>query len=90
MNIVSGRINDPQAILIRGVEEISGPGKVGKVFEINKNLNDLNIINNNFIWLEDDGFLSNNINYLPRVGIDYANEKDINRLARLKLIEFPK
>ncbi len=36
LNIVTGIENEPTAVLIRGVENISGPGRVGKVLQLNK------------------------------------------------------
>ncbi|MEZ4999890.1 MAG: DNA-3-methyladenine glycosylase [Bacteroidales bacterium] len=34
LNIVTGRENDPQAVLIRGVSGISGPGRVARNLEL--------------------------------------------------------
>ena len=36
LNIVTGKENEPAAVLIRGVESISGPGRVGKKLQLDK------------------------------------------------------
>lgn len=78
-NIVTGKKNQPQAVLIRGVEGFNGPGKLTKHLEINKTLNEYDICNSSEIWIEDDG---KSYEYIQtkRVGIDYATEpyKSIN------------
>ena len=40
LNLVTGPEDDPQAVLIRGVEGASGPGRVTKYLSIDKSLND--------------------------------------------------
>jgi DNA-3-methyladenine glycosylase len=72
-NIVTGNKDEPQAVLIRGIEDYNGPGKLTKVMQMDKTLNGVNLATSDKIWLEDD-------NYQPvyktakRVGIDYATE----------------
>src|SRR6056297_4118175 len=36
LNIVTGEENDSSAVLIRGLEDISGPGRVGKALHLDK------------------------------------------------------
>ena len=74
-NIVCGGLNNPQAVLIRGIINHNGPGKVTKFFNIDKSFNATSIINNPNIYLADDG---NKYKYYstPRIGIDYALYKD--------------
>lgn len=74
MNIVSGGIDNPQAVLLRSAEIYNGPGKLTKHLAINKSLNDVSIISNPEIWLEDDGY-SPGLTTAPRVGIDYATDE---------------
>lgn len=78
-NIVTGKINEPQAVLIRGIEGFNGPGKLTKHLEITKTLNEYYICNSNEIWIEDDGKPYEYIQ-TKRIGIDYATEpyKSIN------------
>ena len=88
LNVVSGKRNFPEAVLIRGVEGFEGPGKLTKQLQINKSLNGENLAESNQLWIEDDGrrpvFLA-----AKRIGIDYASAKDKNRLWRFTAEEKP-
>lgn len=72
-NIVTGDEEQPQAVLIRGVEGYNGPAKLTKALEINKSLNDIDISNSDKLWIEDDGYISE-YTTSKRIGIDYASE----------------
>ncbi|MDR0850615.1 MAG: DNA-3-methyladenine glycosylase [Christensenellaceae bacterium] len=87
LNIISGSENDPQGVLIRGVEGSAGPGRVGRLFEICRSLSGKDIIDNDEIWLEDDGFCpeASQIICSKRIGIEYASDIDKKRLARFCL-----
>lgn len=80
MNIVTGD-SIPQAVLIRGVDNTFGPGKVTKLLKIDKSFNKMSLINSNLIWLEDDNYHPNYIS-TKRIGIDYADEYYKNVLWR--------
>jgi DNA-3-methyladenine glycosylase len=73
MNIVAGEKNIPQAVLIRGLDDIRGPGKVTKTLGIVKSFNYENLSTSKRIYLLDDG-LQPTYSCAPRVGIDYAGE----------------
>lgn len=81
LNIVCSSVNNPQAILIRGIENYNGPGKLTKILEINKNFNKKNIFNNTLLSIEDINYIPKIVT-LPRVGIDYAGEIWKNKLWR--------
>jgi DNA-3-methyladenine glycosylase len=72
-NVVTGKENEPQAVLIRGVEGFAGPGKLTKAMEIDKSINKVNLTTSKDIWIEDDGFKAN-YETSKRIGIDYATE----------------
>ncbi len=72
-NIVSGRLNVPQAILIRGIEGFNGPGKLTRYLEIDGSFYGENLCSSPRIWLENEG-LNPEYFCLPRIGIDYAGE----------------
>ncbi len=80
-NVVTGEEGFPQAVLVRGVEGFSGPGRLTKALNIDRTLNGEDLITSNNIWLEDCG---NVVNYKTdkRVGIDYASEEYKNKLWR--------
>ena len=73
LNFVTGRENEPQAALIRGLEGLYGPGRLTRRLQIDKSFYDEDVVVSMRIWVEDDG-------YRPpyqtgaRIGIDYAGE----------------
>lgn len=73
LNIVTGKKDDPQAVLIRGVEEYPGPGRLTKSLGINKSFNGEDLTISNRIWFEDSGVI-HVVKSSPRIGIDYAGE----------------
>jgi DNA-3-methyladenine glycosylase len=86
LNIVTGKSGHPQAVLIRGLEGLEGPGKVTKYLGINKSYYGENLAVSNRIWIEDN---KENAGYvtLKRIGIDYAGEYWKNKLWRYALIK---
>ena len=82
LNLVTGPEDDPQAVLIRGVEGASGPGRVTKYLGIDGSLNDTRL--GDALALEDDGFRPA-LERAPRVGIGYASAEDQARLWRFCL-----
>ncbi|MCL2379038.1 MAG: DNA-3-methyladenine glycosylase [Defluviitaleaceae bacterium] len=80
LNVVAAGAGEPEAVLIRGVEGISGPGRVTKALGIGLDLNRLDYTTSDILWLEDGASLP----YIstPRIGIDSANEEDRGRLWR--------
>ena len=81
LNVVSGDEGEPEAVLIRGVEGYPGPGKLTKAMRIGRELNRVNLITSDLLWLEDDG-VKPQYKATPRIGIDYADERDRLRLWR--------
>lgn len=79
-NVVTGVKNHPEAVLIRGVEGYNGPGKLTKAMKIDIALNKADLITSDKIWLEDGQALP--YTSAKRIGIDYAEEKDRERLWR--------
>ena len=78
LNIVTGRENDASAILIRGIDNISGPGRVGKALQLNKTFYGENISTSNRIWIEDSDVVTK-FSTSPRIGINYAGEPWISK-----------
>ncbi len=81
LNIVTGKVDDPQAVLIRACEDYQGPGKLTKKLKINKDFNGKSITECEDFYIEDDGFVCEVVTD-KRVGIGYASEEDQNRLWR--------
>ena len=80
-NIITGAENDPQGVLIRGVEGHMGPGKFTKFCGIDRSHNRIDMRFSDILWLENDGFMPELV-MSPRVGIDYASKADRERLWR--------
>ena len=78
LNIVTGKENDASAVLIRGVENISGPGRVGKALELDKSFNGENLFTSERIWIENAEIIEYYITS-PRIGIIYAGEPWISK-----------
>lgn len=74
INIVCGEKDFPQAVLIRGVEGVNGPGRVSKALNVGLSFNNHNLVDSDVFWLEDDGYLPSEIITSPRIGINYATE----------------
>ena len=77
LNFFTRKKNFPSAVLIRGVEKISGPGRLTKALGITKKEN--NILahpKKGTLWFEDRGekILKKNIRRTARIGISYAKE----------------
>jgi len=78
LNIVTGKENDAAAVLIRGVEGISGPGRVGKKLHLDKSFYGENMFNSERFWIENAETVENYIT-TPRIGINYAGEPWISK-----------
>lgn len=86
LNVVSGEKDFPEAVLIRGVEGAQGPGRVTKLLRIDREQNGVSFTDSDEIWIEDDGF-SSSYHTDKRVGIDYADKEDREKLWRFILDE---
>ena len=73
LNIVTGKIDEPSAVLVRGVENISGPGRVGNALQLDKSFYAENLLTSKRIWIENTN-QAVKYNTTPRIGIDYAGE----------------
>ena len=74
LNITTGSLNNPQAILIRGTQQIDGPGRIGRALNLDKSFYGENLSTSNRLWLQRSLKPLGKIITSPRVGIDYAGE----------------
>lgn len=74
LNLVTGPADYPAAVLIRGVEGISGPGRLTRRLAIDRRLNGADAIRVSGLWIEDDGLKPPRgaLRTGPRIGVDYA------------------
>jgi DNA-3-methyladenine glycosylase len=81
-NLVTGPIGYPAAVLIRGCECVSGPGRVSKKFGITGQMNGLSLGMDSGVWLEDAEMNPVEIFTGPRIGVDYAGPVWANKPYR--------
>ena len=82
LNVVTGKKDYPEAVLIRGIEEHIGPGRVTKFLQIDRTLNREPLTTSTRLWIEDDGTPPSRFKATPRIGIAYATKRDQNRKWR--------
>jgi len=87
LNLVTGPVDYPAAILIRGLDEVSGPGRLTKRLGINRRFNTQRASEKTGLWLEDRGIRlgDSDIEATPRIGVDYAGDDWANRPYRFIL-----
>lgn len=75
-NIITGPVDYPAAVLIRGAGEVRGPGRVTKALRVDQAQHEAPALPSSGFWLEssgqrlpDDAFVAT-----PRIGIGYAGE----------------
>lgn len=81
LNIVTGEVDQPQAVLIRACDNANGPGKLTKRLHIDRSYNKRLLSECGDVWIEYDG-LCCRLSTAPRVGIGYASEEDQAKLWR--------
>ncbi|MGQ1785230.1 MULTISPECIES: DNA-3-methyladenine glycosylase [unclassified Saccharicrinis] len=75
LNFVSGKADHPQAVLIRSIENVTGPGRVGKVLRLDKSFYGEDLMKSDRIWVEKEPDVQSVvIRVSKRIGIDYAGE----------------
>ena len=82
LNVVTGKKDYPEAVLIRGIEDHIGPGRVTKFLQIDRTLNREPFATSTRLWIEDDGIPPPRFKATPRIGIAYATKRDQNRRWR--------
>jgi DNA-3-methyladenine glycosylase len=73
LNVVTGQENNPQAVLIRGLEKYPGPGKLTKSLGIDRSFYGEDLVISERIWFEENEIIPL-IKTGYRIGIDYAGE----------------
>jgi DNA-3-methyladenine glycosylase len=73
LNIVTGEKENPQAVLIRGIEGLKGPGKLTRELMLDKSFYGEDICSSSRIWIENSALVAD-YHATPRIGIDYAGE----------------
>lgn len=85
LNVVTGPADHPEAVLVRGVEGASGPGRVTKAMQVTRALNREDLVRSERLWIETDG-VAPRFKASARVGIGYASKRDQARKWRFTAI----
>ena len=81
LNIVTGEVDAPEAVLIRACVEAPGPGRLTKALGITGQQNRSSVVTAEDFWIGDDGFVCE-VATDKRVGIGYASQEDQDRQWR--------
>lgn len=73
LNVVTGQENDPQAVLIRGIKECNGPGRVARKLGIDSSFYGEDLVISKRIWIEDNSRVAT-YQTGTRIGVDYSGE----------------
>lgn len=84
LNFVTSLKDNPQAVLIRGIEGFSGPGRLGRELQLDKTFYGENLETSERLWIEDAPLVSQ-YNTSHRIGVDYAGEIWANKPWRFYL-----
>lgn len=85
LNFVTGGEGDASAVLIRGLEETYGPGRVGKTLQLDKSFYGECLETSKKLWVEESG-ITVPYRKVPRIGIHYAGEPWISKPWRFVAI----
>ena len=74
LNLVTGPKEYPAAILIRGVQDLNGPGRLTKAMGITRAFNGTPAGELSGLWIEDRGVVvpRGAVKATPRIGVDFA------------------
>lgn len=84
LNVVTGPVGHPEAVLVRGVEGAVGPGRLTKALRVTCALNRENLVESERLWIESDG-APPRFDASPRIGIGYASKRDRERKWRFSV-----
>lgn len=90
LNIVTEEKGFPAAVLIRGTENVSGPARLTRKFQVDKSLNGKKLGKKTGLWIESETSKLKNLPTsklirTPRIGVSYAGEIWANKLYRFIL-----
>ncbi|MBG30124.1 MAG: 3-methyladenine DNA glycosylase [Opitutae bacterium] len=84
LNVVTGPVDFPAAVLLRGCVEVIGPGRLTKALSVDR-VQDREIISPDCgLWIEDDGCEApvTEVRRTPRIGIGYAGKEWVDKPYR--------
>ena len=89
LNVVTGPLDYPAAVLLRGAGDVIGPGRLTKALTVDRQFDGAKVARASKLWFEDDGIeLSDSaIERTPRIGIGYAGGKWVSAPYRFVVRE---
>ncbi len=72
LNVTTGAEGFPAAVLIRGLEDVSGPGRLTRALGITRGLYGKPAVPDSGLWFEDRGAPRPRIERTARIGVAYA------------------
>ncbi len=72
LNVVTAVRDRPEAVLIRGAREVSGPGRLTRDLQLGGELNGRPVTQKSGVWIEEKERPPKRIRKGPRVGVSYA------------------
>lgn len=85
LNFVTSKKDIPQAVLIRGVGDLDGPGKLTRELKIDKSFYGEDLASSKRIWVEPSDKIVKLI-AAPRINIDFAGDVWSKKLWRFLLV----
>ncbi|TXF77754.1 DNA-3-methyladenine glycosylase [Chryseobacterium sp.] len=85
LNIVTGKAEQPEAVLIRGLSTVNGPGRIGNLLQLDRSFYGEDLGSSERLWIED-AISEGEISAGPRIGVDYAGEVWKNMPWRFVLV----
>jgi len=73
LNVVTAGKDVPQAVLIRGLKEASGPGRLTRLVGLDRDFYGEDLVTSGRLWIEDAGTRAR-FTTGPRIGVDYAGD----------------
>ena len=85
LNVVTGPVDFPAAVLLRGSLEVTGPGRLTKALSIDRELDRSTVARSSGLWIEDDNceVPEGEVERTPRIGIGYAGREWVDKPYRL-------
>ncbi len=84
LNFVTGKKGDASAVLVRGLNDIYGPGKVGRLLQLENSFYGEDLGSSPRIWVEDSHQAIKFTTH-PRIGILYAGEPWTSKPWRFRI-----
>ncbi len=86
LNIVTSHQDNPQAVLVRGLADISGPGRLTRTLKLDRTFNSEDLVTSERLYIRDPG-RTVAFETHPRIGIDYAGDYWRNKPWRFLMKE---